>query len=242
MAMMDEQRELRCRGLDILIPVLLIGLVTAFFFFSKWDLWLLEPFFDEVSGTFPLNRAIGPRVLYYLAPVFGVGMAAVGLAVGVGGAWVKSWRPFRKEAAFLFLLVALGPGLFVNGIFKEHYGRPRPNQCKQFGGEMAYQPVLAYVNHHSAQKFRSFPCGHASIGFAMMGPYFFLRYRRRSLARMFMAGGLLLGLATGCARMIEGRHFASDVIWAGAMVYFIGIMLARAFGFYKCGEPSAPAK
>lgn len=241
MSMKDEQQKFRRCGLDIMGPVLLIAFVSAFFFFTEWDLRLIEPFFDDTARTFPLNRTFGMRVLYYLAPLFGVGLGLVGLVVLIGSFVAQSWQRFRKEAAFLFLLVLLGPGVFVNGILKEHYGRPRPNQCVEFGGSKPYQPVLAFANHGPEQKFRSFPCGHASIGFVVMGPYFFLRYRNRRRARNFMLAGILLGALAGGARMMEGRHFASDVIWAGVLVYFVGLLLARAFRFYTYEENGAAA-
>jgi membrane-associated PAP2 superfamily phosphatase len=167
-------------------------------------------------------------------------MGLGGMLVWLASCKVKVCRRFRKEALFLFLLVLLGPGLFVNGIFKAHYGRPRPNQCEVFGGEKAYQPVLEYIRHETGQRFRSFPCGHASIGFAVMGPYFFLRYRSRRKARQFMLLGIFLGIWAGLSRMVEGRHFASDVFWAGAMVYFVGLLLAGCFRFNRDREP-APA-
>lgn len=40
-----------------------------------------------------------------------------------------------------------------------------------------------------------------------------------------MAFGLLYGLIVGLGRVAQGRHFASDVLWAAAVVYFAGCAL-----------------
>jgi membrane-associated PAP2 superfamily phosphatase len=42
-----------------------------------------------------------------------------------------------------------------------------------------------------------------------------------------LAGGLSYGLLMGVARMAQGGHFPSDVLWAGGMVYLVGLTLSR---------------
>jgi len=37
----------------------------------------------------------------------------------------------------------------------------------------------------------------------------------------------------GLGRMIQGGHFASDVIWAGGLIYLIGLILYYLLGLYK---------
>ena len=72
----------------------------------------------------------------------------------------------------------------------------------------------------------SFPSGHASIAFYWMAPGFVLANRQRRLSLGFFAGGTAYGLAMGAIRIAQGGHFLSDVIWAGAIVYLTGVVLA----------------
>jgi hypothetical protein len=40
----------------------------------------------------------------------------------------------RMYGLFILLSVILGPGLLVNLVFKDHWGRPRPRQVVALGG------------------------------------------------------------------------------------------------------------
>ena len=40
-----------------------------------------------------------------------------------------------------------------------------------------------------------------------------------------------MGTMMGLGRVIQGRHFPSDVLWAGATIYFTGLVLCYAFFF-----------
>jgi lipid A 4'-phosphatase len=120
--------------------------------------------------------------------------------------------------------LALGPGMMINGIGKPGWQRPRPVQIDQFGG--ARQFVLVGDLGEVSRECRSFPSGHASMGFFLMAPAF-LVWRRRVLAGGFMLLGIFAGLAIGVARMAQGAHFPSDVIWAGGIVYFTCVVLQR---------------
>ena len=51
------------------------------------------------------------------------------------------------------------------------------------------------------------------------------------LGRVIQRGAVdhLMGAAIGWARIVQGGHFLSDVIWAGAVVYLAGELLAWAW-------------
>ncbi len=42
----------------------------------------------------------------------------------------------------------------------------------------------------------------------------------------FFLTGTALGLGMGLTRVIQGGHFVSDILWAGALVYLTGAALA----------------
>jgi lipid A 4'-phosphatase len=144
------------------------------------------------------------------------------LSVLVASIGMRRARPHRRAAMFLVFAMALGPGLLVNTVFKQHWGRPRPSDLVEFGGDRAYvKPWVKHAPHNGG----SFPSGHAATGFYLLVPYFLLRGRWRGRALGFLALGLAYGSLMGFARMMQGAHFASDVLWSLGFVYLTGLAL-----------------
>ena len=152
-------------------------------------------------------------------------LAAVALLVICYSFILPGAMPYRKPALFCVLLLALGPGLVINTIFKDHWGRPRPRQVAEFGGSQQF--------HQPWQKgglteCKSFPCGHASAAFYLMAPYFVLRRIGRRRARAWLILGIVYGTLMSAERIAQGGHFVSDVLWSGGIVYLTGLVLAAA--------------
>ncbi|MCC6124970.1 MAG: phosphatase PAP2 family protein [Pirellulales bacterium] len=213
------------------IPLVLLAMATLFFRYSDADLYLARLFYRAESPLrWPLGFAQPWKWLYnyaiYPAWIIGIG----GMAASILAIFWKRIRPIRYECFFLGLLLILGPGLLVNSISKPFCGRPRPIQIKQFGGEKEFLPVLA-TGENPRHDYDSFPCGHASMGFYLMAPAFVFYRRRKAWAAAFLALGLAAGCTIGIARMAAGGHFASDVLWAGAFIYFTGLLLHAIFRF-----------
>jgi len=74
----------------------------------------------------------------------------------------EKFKKIRIYAVYVFLAVALGPGLVVNSVFKPYWGRPRPREVTEFSGKYQYRPF--YIPEVGAQG-KSFPCGHCSMLF-----------------------------------------------------------------------------
>lgn len=140
---------------------------------------------------------------------------------------LERFRLWRKVFLFIVLTAVIGPGIITNGLLKEYWGRPRPREVIELGGRSAFEPVLTIDRSSEGL---SFPCGHATMGFFFMGGYFLLRRHRAGLARGFLLGGITLGSLMGVARMVQGGHFFTDVIWAGLICYFVPMGLAYAMG------------
>jgi lipid A 4'-phosphatase len=146
------------------------------------------------------------------------------------GARPESWRLRRPAALHLVLVMLLGPGLLVNGVFKDHWGRARPVHVQEFGGEARFTP--AWIMSDQCGKNCSFVCGDASVGFALLAPAFFSRRRR-----FWLATGLAAGGALGLMRMAQGGHFFSDVVFSFYVVYFAAWVVWR----WMVRRASAPA-
>jgi membrane-associated PAP2 superfamily phosphatase len=148
----------------------------------------------------------------------------------MAGLFVKRCTVYRRIALFFLLSLAIGPGLITNTLLKDHWGRPRPLHIREFGGERAYRKIWVKTDFKNG---RSFPSGHAAIGFFLMTPYFVLRKKKDRWATVFLVVGLSYGSLMGLGRMFQGAHFPSDIVWAGGIVYFTGLILAYLFGFFS---------
>jgi membrane-associated phospholipid phosphatase len=170
--------------------------------------------------------------MYFLGVLPALLLGVGSLAVAISSQWIGRLRFWRRAGWFVALSLALGPGLIVNGLLKPTWGRPRPAHVAEFGGAVQYAPVWSPGVAPGAT---SFPSGHASMGFFLMVPAFLLYRKHRRLAVLLFALGLIFGSTVGLARMIQGRHFPSDVLWSAACVYYSALFLYVFFRFDKPG-------
>ncbi len=206
---------------DFLIPLaILIGL-TIVFWTTNLDREISSHFFVPDEGW--IYRHDQPwEVLYNFGPLPAIVLTAASVLVLIGSFRVHKLVLYRKVCIFTILLLLIGPGFIVNTIFKGYWGRPRPRNITAFGGE---RPFLSVWEKGESRKDRSFPSGHASMGFFLLAPYFILRKISKKWSVIFLILGLSSGAIIGMARIIQGGHFASDVIWAGGFVYLCGMSL-----------------
>jgi lipid A 4'-phosphatase len=125
--------------------------------------------------------------------------------------WISAkFAPSTRGIVFLALSLALGPGLFVNGVLKDHLHRPRPAQVREFGGRFDFQPYARLDG--ACPRDCSFPSGEAAAAFWTAAPASLAPLPWRPI---LTAAALLFGLGTGVLRMAAGGHFLSDVLGAG---------------------------
>lgn len=205
----------------ITIPLLLLAILSIPFIVSDLDLTLERPFYNPETRQWEAGEATFWRALYIFGPIPAIALAIVSGIVFVLGLGTASLAKFRKLSAYFFAVLLVGSGLITNAILKDHWGRPRPSQITEFNGAEAFERLL-HIDPSSDGK--SFPCGHATVGFFFLALVPILRGRRRWAALAF---SLLFGTLVGIARMTQGGHFASDVIWAAAVMWFTALL------FYK---------
>ena len=199
-------------------PCLLVLLATLLFQRTGADL-AISALFHDVALDRGFTFAGHPLLLaiYYggLLPAWLLGLGSLGI---LAAAAVRLISPAgNRGALFLLAFFGIGPLLLVNVAYKGYWGRPRPDQTTCFGGSQQFLPVL---EKGAVARYHSFPSGHAAAGFCLIAPAFLLYRRRPRLAGGCLCCGLLCGLIVGLGRIIQGRHFASDVVWAAAVVYF----------------------
>jgi membrane-associated PAP2 superfamily phosphatase len=191
---------------------------TAVFWLTDLDIRFSALFHDALNpeGPWPQARAPLWMALYAIDTHLTIALAIVAAALIVAGALSGGDRRRLVYGLFIILSVALGSGLIVNSILKEHWGHPRPAEIVEFGGDGSYAPPWA--KRPSGQG-KSFPSGHAAIAFSYIVFYFILRVPRPGLAKVCFWGSILFGSLMGLARVAQGRHFLSDVLWAAYIPY-----------------------
>jgi membrane-associated PAP2 superfamily phosphatase len=172
-------------------------------------------------------------MFYRLDRIPSISLGIVGLAAFLMSFAGSTYYRWRRSGAFLVLLLILGPGLLVNTVLKDHWGRPRPREIAEFGG---HKQFLHPWQKGEDGKGRSFPSGHGSAAFYMTAPYFIYRRSNKRLARIWLAGGLTFGVLMSVARITQGGHFLSDNLWAWGVVHLTALALYYCLGFER--EPS----
>ncbi len=201
------------RHLDLLLLFAIGVLLVAF---PRIDIAFAGLFYDPFDGFYlrenPFVRLVFNGVSWITRTV------VVSLVLFLLAAWTirRRHRFFsrqRRAALYLLLVMIIGPGLLVNTVFKDQWGRARPSQIEEFGGTKQF--TRAAIPADQCEKNCSFVSGHASVGFFFLS-FSFVWPRRRVL---WFAAGAGLGLGIGLVRMMQGGHFISDVIFCGIVVY-----------------------
>lgn len=181
------------------------------------------------------NEARGGKVQdrwWWLLPYHLPGVLVAAVACGVVVAW---WRGARRQAAYVALVLALGSGLLVNAILKDHWGRPRPRDTVGLGGDQAYRQPW-----QPGGEGRSFPSGHVTVPALAIALWLLWRRNRPWLAGWTLVGGLALCIWIGAARVLSGAHWLSDLVWALAVMAALAALLYRPLIGGR-GPPAASA-
>jgi lipid A 4'-phosphatase len=170
---------------------------TLFFFFPVIDLWTAARFYEHNRG-FVIPNTSSLKVLPFLPWLAEFFVTACLLIIAVNLArsyFLGKKRPLvasNRVVFFLLLTLGIGPGLFVNTILKDHYGRARPFQVSEFGGNDHFTP--AFVISDQCDTNCSFVSGDASLGYFGLAFFFVVRRRRILIASSSVLAGTLMEL------------------------------------------------
>jgi membrane-associated phospholipid phosphatase len=236
-----------------LLGCVLVGLV--FGLWPSLDLRLAGLFFDPAVGAVSAGfvHADQPLIwaVYKVVPWLGWFGALVGLLAWAWpalrrrqrGAWSRSAASnggsalrsasckaamtpgetrWRRRLLTLLAVLVFGLLLAVNGVLKEGWGRPRPEHVGEFGGAKVFKPWWQPSRQCASNC--SFVTGHGATGAALLGIGLLAPVATR---RRWLATGWAAGLAIGLVRMIQGGHFASDVLFACLVIWGVGIAVRR---------------
>lgn len=201
---------------------LLLAFALTHVVFATWpalDLHASRLAFDGTRFALADSEVLGAlRYAVWTATVV-VGLGSLAL----GGAWLALGRRARVAPgplAYPGVLMLLGPGLLVNGLLKEHWGRARPADVEAFGGEATFTPPFEIANQCAGNC--SFVSGEGAGAVA-------LALGLGALTRSTTARVALGVLAAGASllRVAMGRHFLSDIVFGAFLMAFLAVLLHR---------------
>ena len=200
----------------------LVGVLFAAFPF--WDLEIAGLFFDPTAAKFPLSIDYSANIIRRIANWIPFLLLAPAVFVLLRKLALPSSKMLMAPSVVVFLVGSflLGPGLTSNLLLKENWGRPRPNFVQQFAGSETFQP---WWHPSSACKRNcSFVSGEASQAFWTVAPASLTPPQIRPFA---LGGAVLFGTAVGAMRVVFGRHFVTDIVFAGVITIAIVMALYR---------------
>ena len=209
-----------------LLGVIAFGgaLAILFAIFPLWDLEVAQVFFDSERAGFPLSVTYEWNLVRQAANW----VPFLLLAPAVFALLRKLVFPDQKmpiaPSVVLYLIGSflIGPGVASNLLLKENWGRPRPNGVQQFAGTADFQPW--WRPSDACKRNCSFVSGEASEAFWTVAPATLAPLQLRSFA---LRGAVIFGTAVGSLRVVFGRHFVSDIVFAGL------ITIAIVFALYR---------
>ncbi len=218
----------------VIFFALVIGAATAILFtvFSHWDMTIAGYFFSERRG-FSIAAAGWAKHVRTAAnwiPWLFAGPAFAAVILKLIFPAGRMFMPARA-AVLLAATMALGPGLMVNGILKEHWGRPRPVHVDTFGGSHVFKPW--YRSDGTCPTNCSFVSGEGALGFWLVAPASLVPGPAGAVA---MVAAVSFGALAGGLRIAFGGHFFTDVVFSGVLV----ILLIAATRWLLFDRPRAP--
>lgn len=196
--------------------LLLLACVLLFLIWPELDLIVTRYFFDPLNQEFPANELPWVKWVYDDTPVInqwlGLLMLSALLLQWIRPGW-PGLRARRSMCAWL-LVVCIGLGFTVDWVLKDHFGRPHPYQTHVFTGDQDFVPAFHY--RPLCEVNCSFVSGHAAGGFVWMA-WGMWGWRRRRQA--WLLAGVAAGSFIGAARVMQGGHFLSDVVFSGWVIW-----------------------
>ncbi len=210
-----------------------VAFVLALVVFAVWpglDIAVSSWFYRPDSGFWLAEDpwVEGVRNLVWDLSILVFVLSAAAFVAALVGRRAREAR--GRIAGFIFLLYLLGPILLVDGILKRFWGRARPATIIEFGGDRMFTPP--WLPSDQCASNCSFVSGEGSAAAALALSFLVLApIARRILPRaafvLYVAAGLLLPAAGLALRVMTGRHFVSDTVFAVLFVSGIALVLHR---------------
>ena len=206
--------------------VLIVNTLFFFFFvlffilFPKFDIFFSKLFFFEekfISDKYVFIRSLRSFLKDSMIVISIVSF----LLIMVNFFFKKKKKPILKPRTRLILIgfivgPVIGCGLIANFYFKDNWGRARPINIQEFGGEKIYtQP---FIMSDQCERNCSWISGEASAAFSFIAGTIILKNP------IFLILNIIFGIIVSFCRIAMGGHFLSDNIFAMIFMIYLAIL------------------
>jgi membrane-associated PAP2 superfamily phosphatase len=129
-----------------------------------------------------------------------------------------------RKILFVLSSYAIGPGLIVNLVLKDFWGRARPREVVEFAGDATFS--RAWWISKECHLNCSFVSGEAASAFCLLTLAFLVRPSWRPVVAVAI---FLFAVAVSLARIAAGAHFLSDVLIAWLIVLLVMVGTRQVF-------------
>ncbi|WP_208995316.1 phosphatase PAP2 family protein [Roseibium hamelinense] len=191
--------------------------------FPRVDIWASGLFYSDDAGFSAGNIPI-LREFRHLGPYLIQVTAIVCVLVLLLKLLVPGRAPLLplRIPVFLVSTLIIGPGILVNAILKDNWGRPRPRSVEEFGGDLPFQYV--WVPSNACDSNCSFVSGEASAAMWLVALAFVAPRAWRSAILCFV---LPLGFLLSLNRIAFGGHFLSDTLISWGLTLLVLLLTYR---------------
>lgn len=221
--------------IDRKILITFIILISIFFLFefTNIDLFVESFFYDNVSNKWMLKHVKGSLLdtVFYT----GVKKVIILFTVFILFLYLYSFKAsaiklkeYRSGLLIVWLSVAIVP--FVIGLLKATTNVPCPCDSLYFGGNYPYIKALDSMPQEILKKFKCYPAGHASGGFALMSLFFLFKSRRNKILALTVA--LTIGWSMGLYKMFLGDHYLSHTIITMLLSWLLILIIKKVVNKY----------
>ncbi len=208
-----------------IVPFLLI-FVAAQIIFAGWpqiDLAVSQVFFDDYFVAARLAGLEDVRQVLWMATIV---MFLLALIMAFVTALTRIPFPIQSGAwTYIALVYLAAPGVLVNGLLKEYWGRARPADTTFFGGDAAFTPAFQFASECASNC--SFVSGEVSGTTAFAIALFVLARQLAgsswSVPLRWIACAAVVIVAL--QRVSTGRHFLSDAVFAILITVAVALLI-----------------
>ena len=194
--------------------------VLLFFLFPNLDIHFSKLFFYEEK--FISEKHIFIKNLRSFLKHFMIGISVFSLLQIVAGIHFKKKKVFffKSRTKLILLGFIVGPiigcGLIANFYFKDNWGRARPINIQEFGGDKIY--AKPFTISDQCKKNCSWIGGEASAAFSFITGTIILKNP------IYLIINLIFGIVVSLCRIAMGGHFLSDNIFAMIFMIYLAIL------------------
>ncbi len=207
--------------------IILLGLILFLTVSPAFDLYVSSLFYISESQfilqSFHLTSLVFRKILIPIILIYLLVLPLISKYLKVNKLFF-GYNFSINEILLIWFSQIVSLLIVVNLLLKNYWGRARPNDIVEFGGNELFTPW--YKISEGCLSNCSFVSGDASVGFGMIILYFITK------KAFFLKISMLCGLSLGIIRIIAGGHFMSDILFAAIFVSLSNVIIYQCYKKY----------